>query len=784
MDKFLIGCVFLGLLQQCQSPQKAQDLSSSTVAPSVEVEVEESKPLPTTPRMLRRSMYEHGEMLWIYGTKGESRTFAGMYQKLGELLAQNQRSRLSIRVLPDSAVQEEDLEKHSLILVGTYRNNQKMGELSANLPFKLGIDSIILAEKTYSLADRIWNMRRHPNPHNPYLGLSLITSAQDSVVLSYLETIYSQENNRFQRNPWDYELLGSGERLVMGYLSHSPENPWEYQAQSHWDYLNKGLLNSKSQHFTFIQHGAIDPLEQQRIKEGAELAYLSLSKTLGVARAHQKFPVHVFESVEAKGLEIGNTDQAHVEFDKNRVCLVAHKAFPYVNTAPLTQMLIREEWGQAKSDFLEQGLANLFSEPWKDSGVKYWGKKLFMAGAIPPLKELFSAPGREDSQLMRACISALWTLFLKEQVWEGKISKSNFLNWELQGDQVERLEKDWLAYLGKLPEVEVPKTPKVAELNLAFKGFNFAHEGYNIYDGYLSQKAANSLNRMSNLGANSIAIVPYTGTGSINKPSEFGISNFAGGENDESVIMSAHFAQEEGMSTLLKPQIWVRGAWPGDLRMQSQEDWDQFFENYKKWILHYALLAELYEIEVFCIGVELKYTTLEQGEKWRDLIQDIRQVYSGPLVYAANWGEEFEGISFWDELDYVGIDFYYPLGKSNQISSNELRKNLEKELKKVEQVSKTYNKPVLLTEIGFRSIEAPWQMPHEYAGSKSSKVQDQALCYEVVLASLQEQPWCKGIFWWKWPSYIAFTQPQDRGYSPIGKPAEKVVEKWFKNATP
>ena len=391
--------------------------------------------------------------------------------------------------------------------------------------------------------------------------------------------------------------------------------------------------------------------------------------------------------------------------------------------------------------------------------------------------------GGRDSRIFRACLSALWVKFLKEKIWEGQILRSAYLTWDPEAEDLESLQKQWDEFLESLPKLSQSKAPQLASSTLQLKGFNFAHEGYNIYDGYLSQKAANSIGRLKGVGANSLAIVPYTGTGSIQKPSELGISNFAGGENDESVIMSAHFARQKGMTTLLKPQIWVRGGWPGDLKMQSQEDWDQFFAFYKKWILHYALLAELYEMESFCVGVELKYTTLEQGKKWRALIQDIRKIYSGPLVYAANWGEEFEGITFWDELDYIGVDFYYPIGKESKISPQELQKNLEKELKKVEGVSKAFNKPVILTEIGFRSIEAPWQMPHEHAGNKASNPNDQALCYETVLKSLQDKEWCKGIYWWKWPSYIAFTQVQDRGYSPIGKPAEKVLEKWFKGST-
>ena len=460
--------------------------------------------------------------------------------------------------------------------------------------------------------------------------------------------------------------------------------------------------------------------------------------------------------------------------------MVAHEAFPYVDVAPINQMILRESLGEPESSFLEEGLANLYSSPWKDGGAKAWGKRLYEAGAIQPLEELFDNPGREESPLIRSCLTALWLTFMKEEVFSADSFKKEYLTWTPSPENLASLADAWEAYVSSLPniplaQVKLPEDPQA----LTLKGFNFAHEGYNIYDGYLSQKASLSIQRLNGVGGNSIAIVPYTGTGDTQKASPFRLSNFAGGENDESVIMSNYFAQKEGMKTTLKPQIWVRGAWPGDIRMQSQEEWDQFFQYYKKWILHYALLAEFNHIDLFCIGVELKYATLEQPDAWRALIKDIRKLYGGPLVYAANWGEEFEGLSFWDDLDYIGIDFYYPLAKKSEVSERELNKNFIVELQRVEQVAKAYNKQVIMTEIGFRSITAPWQMPHDYPGEKGNNAQHQALCYKVVLKELKNHDWCVGIYFWKWPSYIEFTRPNDKDYSPIGKPAEEVLRNYF-----
>ena len=108
------------------------------------------------------------------------------------------------------------------------------------------------------------------------------------------------------------------------------------------------------------------------------------------------------------------------------------------------------------------------------------------------------------------------------------------------------------------------------------------------------------------------------------------------------------------MSTMLKPQIWVgSNSWPGDIKMKSQEEWDIFFDNYYRWVRHYAMLAEINELDSYCIGVEFAKATLAKEEAWRKLIKKLRGIYSGQLTYAANWGDEFENLTFWDELDFI-----------------------------------------------------------------------------------------------------------------------------------
>lgn len=46
--------------------------------------------------------------------------------------------------------------------------------------------------------------------------------------------------------------------------------------------------------------------------------------------------------------------------------------------------------------------------------------------------------------------------------------------------------------------------------------------------------------------------------------------------------------------------------------------------------------------------------------RWRDLIADVREIYTGPLGYAANF-DQYHEVGFWDALDVMGINAYFQL---------------------------------------------------------------------------------------------------------------------------
>ncbi len=229
------------------------------------------------------------------------------------------------------------------------------------------------------------------------------------------------------------------------------------------------------------------------------------------------------------------------------------------------------------------------------------------------------------------------------------------------------------------------------------------------------------------------------------------------GETDKGIIYTAREAKKKGIKTMLKPHIWIRnskGKWRSDIAMESNEEWDQWFESYKKWILHYARLAEQNQIEALCIGTEFDITTRRHPDKWRTVIAEIRKVYKGDLTYGANWYREYETVSFWDDLDFIGVQAYFPLVKENVPSKAALIKSWGKHKRSLKKLSEKYDKKIIFTEIGYKNTEdaaiEPWTWPQNLDGNTPISDATQMLCYEALFESLWHESWLEGFFIWKW----------------------------------
>ncbi len=256
--------------------------------------------------------------------------------------------------------------------------------------------------------------------------------------------------------------------------------------------------------------------------------------------------------------------------------------------------------------------------------------------------------------------------------------------------------------------------------------------------------------------------------------------------------MAAAFVETEirnlrdmGFKVMLKPHIWMGGLdldpdnWRSKIDFADPEKRREWFDSYTEFILAEAELAQKTGVEMLVVGTELvgmsKYT-----EEWRIIINKIRKVFTGKLTYAAE-GMNAQKTEFWDALDYVGIDAYFPLTDKNDPTVEELTKGWSKYEPAIRALSEKYNKQIIFTEVGFKSMEGTAIKPWEWDQDGKTSQSEQALAFEATSIAFRDKPYLAGIFVWKYFTDMDSDERDniEKGFTPYGKEAEKVISEWF-----
>jgi len=217
--------------------------------------------------------------------------------------------------------------------------------------------------------------------------------------------------------------------------------------------------------------------------------------------------------------------------------------------------------------------------------------------------------------------------------------------------------------------------------------------------------------------------------------------------------------------------------WRGELAPKKESDWQIWEENYEAYILQLAKVAEKLDVDLFSIGTELKQSTWKRPAFWRQLIQKVRNIYSGKIVYSANW-DEYQKITFWQDLDYIGVDTYFPINRMETPSIKKTLKNWRSVQKQLRKISKKENRKILLTEFGYRSIAYAGKRPWTHnKGEDTPNNEGQRNLYEAFFQTFWKKNWIAGGFSWKWYCTPHYKEPTS--FAIQNKPALKVLQGWY-----
>jgi hypothetical protein len=215
----------------------------------------------------------------------------------------------------------------------------------------------------------------------------------------------------------------------------------------------------------------------------------------------------------------------------------------------------------------------------------------------------------------------------------------------------------------------------------------------------------------------------------------------------------------------------------------DESAWSAWFASYTQFITHYAALAQELDAEYFTVGTELA-GTVGRADQWRAVIQQVRQVYHGPLTYAALTYFEPLQITWWDDLDAMGIDAYFTVTLTSNPTPAQMQLGWKPTVAYLGWLNHQWHKPIILTEVGYMSVDGTNVLPGDWSLSGAVDDEEQAESYRALFDAFKGHDWWQGVFWWSLSTDPNQGGPSDRGYSFHNKPAEVVLRQYYGGQNP
>lgn len=321
-----------------------------------------------------------------------------------------------------------------------------------------------------------------------------------------------------------------------------------------------------------------------------------------------------------------------------------------------------------------------------------------------------------------------------------------------------------------------PKAPVTSEV--AMRGFALPawHKG-----DYTSGDYDHALSQILGMNANYVSLHATFYQDGVRGTKIFDENRHGGSAPDlDEQLRAIRKAHSDGLKVLLKPHLNLRSGegWRGDIgKGMTSAEVAAWFESYDAMLVAEATIAETEHVELFAVGTELA-SMESHADGWRRTIAKVRQVYHGPLVYCANHSDE-NVITWWDALDFIGVDAYYPLSDRKDPTLAQMKMAWRPFLEANADLAKKFNKRIIYTEVGYMAADGTSIRPYDWSIATNYDGQEQADCFLSLFQEAYRQPWFEGMFIWNWDIFDSSDPRYRMGYSPKGKPAEEIIREWY-----
>ena len=301
-----------------------------------------------------------------------------------------------------------------------------------------------------------------------------------------------------------------------------------------------------------------------------------------------------------------------------------------------------------------------------------------------------------------------------------------------------------------------------------------------IEGAFVSPASRATLERVKDLGANAISVVSYGYAPEASGDRILFVHRSPRSETDEGLVRALSDARTLGMTTLVQPRLWVGGGGGvGDIAMADERGWHAWFESYRRFIVHQAVVAEASGVTLFCVGSDLQKTETREKE-WRNVVFAVRLATGAPVLYAADGAAGANRITFWDVLDAIGVDFFDALSKADKLADAALDDAVRRAARPIADAAQRAGKGVIFTEVGYPAVRSAWIAPRGETSGRAAEGEDAARTIAAVSRVLAKESWWKGVYWWEVFSDGKPAAPGERGFNVLGTPAEKAIEAAFR----
>ncbi|MGH9366896.1 MAG: glycoside hydrolase family 113 [Thermoanaerobaculia bacterium] len=524
------------------------------------------------------------------------------------------------------------------------------------------------------------------------------------------------------------------------------------------------------------QRGGVRWILRDSERDAAQTWQPVLSRFLR-QKAGAPLSVRIFPDAVAKGRETGSSRPADVALEGRGVRVDLDASAPrepdLVTPVLAAAALAAEDLRRARRETLLLAAGARAAGKWWGRDIASFSAFLDRAGVEPEVSDILSEDDRV-SPVLAVGAAASWL--------EAGARREGV---DAVGRALEAPEAQLSAALSrwrKLGHREKASPPAPRKAPPGFlRGISYAMSN-SLDGGYVSPRSRATLAQLSKISANAISVMPFAFSPGPARPEISFVHRNPRGETDEGTVRAVADARALGMSTLVKPQIWLSGgAFVGSVAMRTEAEWKAWFSAYRRFAVHHAIVSEAAGAALYCVGTELAGTEPRERE-WRETIAAVRLATGATLLYAANWAAGAEKVPFWDALDFVGVDFYDPLSKDPESSDAELEAGARRAAEPVARLSRRLGKPVVFTEVGYPPVRGAWLDPHEEDSGRPRAPEDAARAIAAVFRALEGEAWWKGVYWWKAFSDGRGARPGESGFNLLGTPSEKAIAAGFARA--